>query len=200
MCPADTIVYQNLGDLDTAKRASTFVLSDNNRKLSVQNDIQLMDTVEEKKRVFIGVGTQIGKKQVEPIQIQDISLREVTTEDIAAFDGKFAGGIEFGIEGKNLLFTKPVQITFPVVGVADGEIIPVYVKHDGNAEYSQESLTNDPDAQCVQGIPNAGVPEAEVIDGTVTFWSCQASTFAAGGTNGSLCTVDADCPNGTCVE
>lgn len=86
--------------------------------------------------------------------------------------------VEFGAPNVSLHFSDPIIIRIPVSWYT-GSTISILVRHFGMSLFGTDSLTNDPNAVCTNGIPNTLSSTATVTGGLATIYSCAASTFAA---------------------
>jgi len=126
-------------------------------------------------------GTEIKIKGWESFDLMALGLTENQWQDINLETYEtLAGSTKFGIDGQDLIFSKPVQLNIPVSGVENWETISIQVKHASDTSYGDFGLTNNPNAIC---WPDWSVSEphakSEVVDGYVTIYTCGASNFNA---------------------
>lgn len=109
----------------------------------------------------------------------------VETSTTALPAGEVTESLSFGLPDTHLVFSKPIKVEIVTPELHDGEEVTVYVQHADDTSYTTRGITLDPDATCTDGISSHEENAVVVINGTVTFYTCGASSFIinAGGTN-----------------
>ncbi|MDC0505985.1 DUF5011 domain-containing protein [Candidatus Gracilibacteria bacterium] len=130
----------------------------------------------------IAKGTIISTKDGSGFDLMSLGLSENAdnnTIDLESYE-TLAGSTKFGIQGQDLVFSKPVMLKIPVSGVDDGEHVSLEVKHSSDREYNEFGLTNDPQAVCgVDGSVSYPYAKAQVQSGYAVIYTCGASSFNA---------------------
>lgn len=108
-------------------------------------------------------------------------------------------GFDFGIPGKHLIFSEPVQLTIDIPNASEGMIFDLLTMHAGDTDFHTVGLSVDPKTGC-NPDGSATIPGSQIIvkNGKVTFYTCGASSFTmnpTGGISGSndLRVVIGDC-------
>jgi uncharacterized delta-60 repeat protein len=98
-------------------------------------------------------------------------------------------------EKSHLAFSEPIRVEIST-DLPQGTPVPLFVKHEGDAERWTVGLTTDASATCTDGISSRESAIGTVTDGKIVFWSCGASTFMVdltldiwGGLNGTVSAV-----------
>jgi len=91
---------------------------------------------------------------------------------------KKKGLFHFGLAGKHLIFSKPVEIEMKASWAQDGEIRSIRVKHAGDKAFNTSGLSTHPDTECnADGTATIPSNSAVVQDGKIKFYTCGASAF-----------------------
>lgn len=96
----------------------------------------------------------------------------------------------FWIPGQHVVFEQPVKLKIPVSKL-DGEIVEVFVKHEGEEIFWTVWLTTQKDATCEWGVSSSESNNAQVVDGMIIIYTCGASTYGVWSSNSP-----ATCGNG----
>jgi len=125
--------------------------------------------------------TEITTKDGDPFDLMALGLNDTSDSNIDLESYKdLAWSTKFGIDGQDLIFSKPVKLKIPVSGVEDGETISVEVQHASDTQYGDFGLTNSPDATCFpDGSVSDPYAKTQVQDGYVVIYTCWASNFNA---------------------
>jgi cysteine-rich repeat protein len=91
------------------------------------------------------------------------------------------GSIEYGIPGQGIIFDQPVEVTFPVAGVNEGDTIDLVIDHEWVPTWTL-GLTMDPTSTCSDGIASNPGSRAVVFDNngvlSVKIWTCRGSIIS----------------------
>jgi len=121
--------------------------------------------------IHILEGTNIRTKNYDDISVDSLSVDATTTE-------KKKGLFHFGLAGKHLIFSKPVEIEMKASWAQDGEIRSIRVKHAGDKAFNTSGLSTHPDTECnADGTATIPSNSAVVQDGKIKFYTCGASAF-----------------------
>jgi hypothetical protein len=121
--------------------------------------------------VHILEGTKIRTKNYDDIPIDMLSVDATATE-------KKKWIFHFGLTGKHLIFSKPVEVEMRLKWANDGSIKTVRVKHAGDREFNTIGLSTNPDTKCnTDGTATIPSNSAVVQDGKIKFYTCGASAF-----------------------
>ena len=124
--------------------------------------------------IHILEGTNIRTKSYDDISVDALSVDATITE-------KKKGVFHFGLTGKHLIFSKPVEIEMKVDSSNDGEVRDIQVKHAGDRAFNTSGLSTHPDTECnADGTATIPSNSAVVQDGKIKFYTCGASTFIIG--------------------
>jgi hypothetical protein len=85
--------------------------------------------------------------------------------------------LKFGLDDTYVRFSKPVQIHIPTPDLVDGDTVDLHVQHETETNWTTDSLTTNPDTLCSGGVASEIASTAVVASGSVTFYTCGASTF-----------------------
>ena len=74
-------------------------------------------------------------------------------------------------------FSKPVKLTIPAPGVADGTIAKIMVQHGLSTVRTDQGLTTNPDAFCENGVSSFEDNAVTIVGEAAVIHTCAASTF-----------------------
>lgn len=97
--------------------------------------------------------------------------------------------MHFGTENTTLYFDKPVAITFPVNGRADGDLVDIAIHHAGEP-FGIRGLTTNPNSLCLNGESSDIGYSVPVVNGEVTIYTCSASHTMGHTTGTYFCMTD----------
>ena len=129
--------------------------------------------------ISIPLGTEIKTSDNQSFDFTKLAVKKIETGSSAPMfkvqNNKW--WVTFWIEWKNLVFNKPVKISFPVSNF-NGSVMTVYAKHNGDANFWIFGLTSNPNATCAADwSANPPSVAASVSWGIATIYSCSASVF-----------------------
>ncbi len=118
-------------------------------------------------------GTEIRTKDFEKVHLDTLTVDASAKE-------KAKKTFHFGLTGKHLIFSKAVEIKAKV-SAKDGELVDIQVKHAGDKNFNTAGLSTHIETSC-NADWSASIPSssAMVENGTITFYTCGASTFILG--------------------
>jgi Concanavalin A-like lectin/glucanases superfamily/Bacterial Ig-like domain len=126
-------------------------------------------------------GTEIRTKDFEKVHLDTLTVDASAKE-------KAKKTFHFGLTGKHLIFSKAVEIKAKV-SAKDGELVDIQVKHAGDKNFNTAGLSTHIETSC-NADWSASIPSssAMVENGTITFYTCGASTFIlnAAGTSSAV--------------
>ena len=105
-----------------------------------------------------------------------ISISPQNAADVEEAEGDDIA-FEFGITDQHLTFSVPIEITYPVGDLTDGTEVTVKVRHEGQDNYGIDGLSASANVTCEAGRASAESNSATVQNGSVTFYTCAASSF-----------------------
>jgi len=118
-------------------------------------------------------GTEIRTKDFEKVDLNMLTVDASTKE-------KQQKTFHFGLTGKHLIFSKPVEIKTKVFE-KDWEIVDIKVKHAGDKNFNTSGLSTHIETSCNTDW-SASIPSSSAVveNGMITFYTCGASTFIIG--------------------
>jgi hypothetical protein len=121
-------------------------------------------------------GTEIRTRESKTKTLQTVDMDTLAIVDVQI--QKQQKTFHFGIDGKHLIFSKPVEVQMKVSWAQDGQIKNIRVKHAGDIGFNTSGLSIDPNTSC-NPDGTATIPGSSPIvqDGKVTFYTCGASAF-----------------------
>ena len=121
-------------------------------------------------------GTEIRTRESKTKTLQTVDMDTLSVEDAEV--QKQQKTFHFGINGKHLIFSKPVEVQMRLNWAQDGQIKNIRVKHAGDIGFNTSGLSIDPNTSC-NPDGTATIPGSSPIvqDGKVTFYTCGASAF-----------------------
>ena len=117
------------------------------------------------------------------LKSEDLDLQEDITDNFVGQDGQDLSAnlektFEFGKEGEDLIFSKPLKIEVKVDVKDQIGSYEIYTKHASDNNYNAVWLSTDPNTLCdEQGNSTLPWTQTFAVDGVVTFYTCRASDF-----------------------
>ena len=111
--------------------------------------------------------------------IVESAIGDIELPDLTLTGNSQGDGFSFGYADENvsLQFSRPVQLNFVVDEPWTLTSASVLVRHLGDRFFSIDGLTNDPDAQCINGVAFPESGDAIINWNTATIYTCAASEF-----------------------
>jgi hypothetical protein len=153
-----------------------------------EEEVQIRDSAQEV-IVNIDQSNRATTDDGSDLPVEQVQVRKLTQNEVPDFDGEFAGGVEFGLEGKHLRFDKPVEVVVPIENRQLGEQIEMFIRHDRQSQFGTDGLRLDATTACPDGLaanPGNLTEVVELPNGKLAaiIYTCGASEIVGGGRGG----------------